>query len=108
MTHIRFALILLLAACAPPPPEPPAAKPAPETAFYLEWSYEALPGWPGADPQQSLQAFVAGCPRPAPLALACEQARLTAPEAARQFFESLFVPYAVINPDGGDSGMITG
>jgi membrane-bound lytic murein transglycosylase A len=108
MTHMRFALILLLAACAPPPPEPPAAKPAPETAFYLEWSYEALPGWPGADLQQSLQAFVAACPRPAPLALACEQARLTAPEAARQFFESLFVPYAMINPEGGDSGMITG
>jgi membrane-bound lytic murein transglycosylase A len=106
---MRFALILLLAACTPLQPEPPApAKPAPETAFYLEWSFEALPGWQSAELDQSLQAFVAACPRPGALARACEQARLTAPEAARQFFESLFAPYALINPDGGDSGLVTG
>ncbi len=111
MTHMRFALILLLAACTPLPPEPeapPPPKPAPEAAFYLEWSFDALPGWQGADLQQSLQAFLAGCPRPGALARACEQARATAPEAAREFFESQFSAYALINPEGGDRGLVTG
>jgi membrane-bound lytic murein transglycosylase A len=112
MTHIRFALILLLAACTPLPPEPPVAappaKPAAEAAFYLEWSFDALPGWQGADLQQSLQAFVAGCPRQGPLAAPCEQAKATPPEGARRFFESTFAPYALITPDAGDSGLVTG
>ncbi len=111
MTHMRFVLILLLAACAPlSPPVPPEApaKPAPEAAFYLEWSFEALPGWPAPDLQHSLQAFAAGCPRPGALARACEQAKLTPPESAQQFFESQFVPYALVNAEGGDSGMVTG
>ncbi|HEX2198664.1 MAG TPA: MltA domain-containing protein [Burkholderiales bacterium] len=110
---MRLLLILLLAACAPVPPAPPEpkappTKPAPEAAFYLEWSFDALPGWQGADLQQSLQAFLAGCPRPGALARACEQARTTAPEAAREFFESQFSAYALINPEGGDRGLVTG
>jgi membrane-bound lytic murein transglycosylase A len=112
MIHIRFALILLLAACAPPPPEPPAAKPAPEAAFYLEWSFEALPGWPATGLEQSLRAFLAGCPRPGALEQACNlAAAVAAPDdaqAARQFFESTFTPYALIAPEGADTGMITG
>ena len=114
MTHMRLLLILLLAACTPlppqpaaPPPEPPA-KPAPDTPFYLEWSFEALPGWAAADLQRSLQAFLAACPRPGALARACEQAKLTPPERAREFFESQFAPYALITPEGGDSGLVTG
>jgi membrane-bound lytic murein transglycosylase A len=108
---MRFMLILLLAACVPLPQEPPAeppAKPAPESVFYLEWSFEALPGWAQADLASSLQAFVAGCPRPGALARVCEQAKLTPPENAREFFESQFVPYALINPEGGDRGLVTG
>jgi membrane-bound lytic murein transglycosylase A len=113
---MRFLLILLLAACTPlPPASPPAssppeppARPAPETPFYLEWSFEALPGWAAADLQSSLQAFLAGCPRPGALARACEQAKLVPPEGARQFFESHFAPYALITPEGGDSGLVTG
>jgi membrane-bound lytic murein transglycosylase A len=91
------------------PPEPPvAAKTDSQGAFYLEWSFDALPGWASADLQQSLQAFVAGCSRPAALARACALAKQTPPEQARAFFESQFVAYALINPEGGDSGMITG
>jgi membrane-bound lytic murein transglycosylase A len=109
---MRLLPILLLAACTPLPPAeqaPPApARPAPESAFYLEWAFDALPGWQSADLQASLQAFVAGCPRPGPLASVCEQAKATPPEAARQFFESAFAPYALITPEGGDSGLVTG
>jgi membrane-bound lytic murein transglycosylase A len=108
---MRFVLILLLAACTPLPPEPapaPPPKPAPEATFYLEWSFDALPGWPLADLASSLQAFIAGCPRSGALERACEQAKLTPPENAREFFESGFVPYALINPEGGDRGLVTG
>src|SRR5688572_11158187 len=112
MTHMRLALMLLLAACAPlgpqPQPEAPPAKPAPEAAHYLEWAFEALPGWPGADLEHSLRAFIAGCARAGALARACEQAKLQAPEDARRFFEAWFVPYAVVGPEGSDSGLITG
>src|SRR5687767_15912652 len=103
MTHMRGALalgIVLTAACAPLEPCPkcpaPPAKPAPETAVYLEYAYDALPGWPSAGLEHSLKAFLAGCPRPGPLAAACEAARLVPPgdaAAARAFFEKTFAPY---------------
>ena len=118
MTHMRnasLACILLLAACATPTPPPcpqcPGAKPPPESAAYLEWAWEALPGWPSAGLDRSLRAFLAGCPRPGALANACAAAAGVAPgdeDAARAFFESAFAPYAIIDPAGGDSGLITG
>jgi membrane-bound lytic murein transglycosylase A len=117
MTHMRSAFlpsILLAAACAPlecPQCPAPAAKPAPETAVYLEYAFEALPGWPSAGLDQSLRAFLAGCPRPGALARACEAARLVPaadPPAARAFFEATFVPYALVSSEGASSGLITG
>jgi membrane-bound lytic murein transglycosylase A len=116
MTHMRSAflpLILLVAACAPlePCPQCPVPKPAPETAVYLEYAFDALPGWPSAGLDQSLKAFLAGCPRPGPLARACEAARLVPggdAAAARTFFEATFVPYALVSSEGAASGLITG
>jgi len=112
MTHIRFALILLLAACVPLPPKPVAPlppKPA-ETVRYQASPFSALPGWAGANLAPSLRAFQIGCRRP-PLARACEAAMAIEPGdeiAARHFFESNFIAYALISPESGDSGMITG
>ena len=108
-------MILLVAACAPlaPCPQcPPAAvKPVPETAVYVPFAFDALPGWPSAGLERSLSAFLAGCPRPGALARACEAAA-SAPAgdapAARQFFESSFVPYALVSSEGPDSGLVTG
>jgi membrane-bound lytic murein transglycosylase A len=115
MTHMRSAflpLIVLIAACAPLPPCPQCPAPKlPETAVYLEYAFEALPGWPSAGLEQSLSAFLAGCPRPAPLAKACEAARFVSPAdaaAARAFFEAHFVPYALVSSEGVTSGLITG
>jgi peptidoglycan lytic transglycosylase A len=125
MTHMRcalLALIVLVAACGllVPKPDPilvcpqcppPGVKPAPEFARYVESTFDALPGWPSAGLERSLRAFLAGCPRPGPLARACGAAAAVpagdAP-AARQFFESSFVPYALVSSDGPDSGLITG
>jgi membrane-bound lytic murein transglycosylase A len=73
--------------------------------------FEALPGWSSAALEPSLRAFLGGCPRPAPLARACELGRMVPPgneAAARQFFESTFAPYALASSEGTDTGLITG
>ena len=107
MTHMRYALILLLAlaGCARPPPRPAA-----ESVRYLPVAYETLPGWGEARHSASLQAFLAGCPRPA-LAQACElAASIPAGDdaAARGYFESGFEAYALASPESGETGLITG
>ncbi len=97
--------VLSCPACPQCPPKPP------ETARYQETSFEALPGWPGAALEPSLRAFLAGCPRSGALARACELARAVPSNdelAARQFFESVFIPYALISSDSGDTGLVTG
>jgi membrane-bound lytic murein transglycosylase A len=110
-----FALILL-GACARQPepacPCPPPAKP-PETVRYEAASFAALPGWANATLEPSLRAFLAGCPRlqASPLAAACEMARSLPgwdEAAARRFFESGFVPYALVSSEGRNTGLITG
>jgi membrane-bound lytic murein transglycosylase A len=121
MTHMRrgvLASILMLAACVPLPPQPvlvcpqcPPAKPAPETAGYIESTFEALPGWPSAGLERSLRAFITGCPRPGALGPACALAAATPTgdeHAARRFFETAFIPYALVSSDGPDTGLITG
>jgi membrane-bound lytic murein transglycosylase A len=113
MTHMiaRALSCLILAACVPLVPQPvPAPAPA-DKPYYLEYSFSALPGWERAALAPSLEAFLRGCVRPSTLAALCEKARaLPAGDegAARTFFETAFVPYAVIAPEGGDSGLVTG
>lgn len=120
MTHMRNAVlgaILLLAACAELPPKPvpcpvcPPGKPPPETARYVEMAFEQLPGWPSASLDRSLRSFLAGCPRPAPLSRVCAYGAAVASgdeQAARVFFETNFVPYALVSSAGADTGLITG
>jgi membrane-bound lytic murein transglycosylase A len=115
MIHIRwFAFILLAAACAPAPQKPetlcpcPPPKPEAETVRYEARAFSDLPGWGRAQLEPSLRAFLAGCAR---FKRVCEIAR-TLPagdeQAARGFFESEFVPYAVVSTTSGDAGLITG
>ena len=112
MTHIRLLLILLAAACAPAPQKPscpcPPPKPEAESARYEARAFSDLPGWQTAQLEPSLRAFVAGCAR---FKRVCEIARgLPAGDerVARSFFETEFVPYALVSSVGGDSGMVTG
>jgi membrane-bound lytic murein transglycosylase A len=77
----------------------------------MEMPFEALPGWGGEPVEPSLRAFLASCPRPGSLARACELARAVPAgdeAAARKFFESVFVPYALVSSDGAHSGTVTG
>jgi membrane-bound lytic murein transglycosylase A len=126
--RILLILIVMLAGCAQGPQKVdpqsctaagacpacaqcPPPKPAPETARYQEVSFDVLPGWPTTGLAPSLRAFLASCPRPGTLARACELGGAVAVNdetAARQFFETVFVPYAVVSSEGAESGTITG
>src|SRR5687767_11566691 len=117
MSHMRSAsllLILLVAACAPAPQKPvplcpcPPPKPEAEAARYEPRAFADLPGWNRAQLEPSLRAFSTGCTR---FKRVCEMARgLPAgdEQAARNFFETQFVPYALISTTSGELGMITG
>ncbi len=116
MRRLALALILVGSACMPlrepPCPACAPARPAPERAQYLEWAFDALPGWKEAQLEPSLRAFMAGCPRAGgPLINACALAS-TVPlgdeAAARRFFETTFTPYALISADANDTGLVTG
>jgi membrane-bound lytic murein transglycosylase A len=113
---------------APKPAPKPAKKPAPRIAAPTKPSveivpsasalvaaeYRDVPGWAADDHVSALKAFLVGCPalekREAWRGL-CQAARKVAvnsPAAAKQFFETQFRPYRVLNPDGTDEGLITG
>lgn len=133
----RAALLalLLLAGCQTTPPPPPA-QPAPPTPHQpppqpsappeaaqpaapphpvLEAAaWEALPGWDQDDPAQAWDAFLTGCgslrakPEWQRVCDAGAAVSNRAPEALRSFFEQNFRPWHVYNPDGSDTGTITG
>ena len=92
---------------APAPPEPvPALTPV---------SFGALPGWQQDDVRQAWPAFLQSCSvlaaRAAEWKTPCAAARaVNAADAGavRTFFEAHFVPNQVRNPDGSDTGLITG
>jgi membrane-bound lytic murein transglycosylase A len=108
MIHIRWvALILLVAGCAPCPVCIPP-KPAPETVRYEPRGLSDLPGWERAQLEPSLRAFIAGCAR---FKRVCDLAKSLPPgdeQAARRFFETEFVPYALVSSETGERGLITG
>ena len=101
MAHIRCVLLILaVAACSPAPvkcPVCPPPKPEPESARYEARGFSDLPGWSRAQLEPSLRAFIAGCAR---FKRVCDIAKSLPPgdeQAARRFFETEFVPYAVVS-----------
>ena len=114
----RWLLVatIVLSGCVQVPEKPcpvcPPPKPAPERAQYVETTFAALPGWATTPLEPSLRAFLAGCSRaPAPLLGACGVATTIAigdEDGARRFFESTFLPYALVSTESGDTGTITG
>ena len=117
MRSLSLGLILLVAACAPAPQKPapmcpcPPPKPEPEAARYEARAFSDLPGWGRAQLEPSLRAFLNGCSKANSQRRACEVAKgLPAgdEQAARSFFETQFVPYALISTTSGELGMVTG
>jgi membrane-bound lytic murein transglycosylase A len=73
-----------------------------------------LPGWSQDRLTEAWDAFLRGCialrSRPAwqPVCASAATVDPADEPGIRQFLESSFAPHAVVNPDGSDSGMITG
>jgi membrane-bound lytic murein transglycosylase A len=93
---------------APPPLAAPAA-----ALQAADWT--ALDGWGDDDHAAAWPALHASCKvlgaRPdwqSTCAAAAALGEKVSPATARQFFEDHFVPWAVVNPDGGREGLVTG
>ncbi|HEX4858052.1 MAG TPA: MltA domain-containing protein [Usitatibacteraceae bacterium] len=76
-------------------------------------SWEQVPLWPADGAAPALTTFQQSCSVlgvRAEWALACTQAGATpaAEESARRFFRENFEPFAVLNADGSDNGLLTG
>ncbi|HEX7650528.1 MAG TPA: murein transglycosylase A [Noviherbaspirillum sp.] len=110
---------VVLAACTTAPPQqpakppvvPPPQKPA---ELFRPSSFSAMPGWQEDDLRDAWPAFLNSCSvlvkKPdwrEPCTVAREVDGANA-EAVRMFFEAFFVPSQVINPDGTDTGLVTG
>ena len=121
-----LAILLLLAACQTtviktptpvvvvPPTAPPTAQVEAKRASFKLLDFAAVPGWSQDNLAEAWPAFKASCSamihkpdwrEPCTIAQTVDG---TNSDAIRQFFESFFNPYQVINPDGTDTGLITG
>lgn len=116
-------VVLGMVACTTVPPEKaaqpaiavtppvPSLKPA---ELLKPTTYSALPGWDRDDLSQAWPAFLTSCDalgRKTEWKESCRAAReVDAGDAiaVRIFFETFFMPYKVFNPDGSDSGLVTG
>ena len=122
---LAVIVALCLAACTttrPLPPTQPTAptKPttpaAPETQVQTlqRSTFAAMPGWDRDEVREAWPAFLTSCQtliRRAEWKNACTTARQVNGNdegAIRAFFESGFTPYKVFNPDGSDTGLVTG
>jgi membrane-bound lytic murein transglycosylase A len=120
LTLPALLIALTLAGCAaiaptptcPPCPGAEPAKPAAKPLQAAEWG--ELPGWESDDHAAALERFRAQCPtlakRPLWLATceAAQNAKVGPGETARAWFEANFRPWALVNPDGGREGLVTG
>ncbi|WIM05173.1 MAG: murein transglycosylase A [Candidatus Nitricoxidivorans perseverans] len=114
---VLFALLLsgcageIARPCPPAPTEKPALPPSPPLQP-AAWS--DLPGWEEDDPRPAFESFRASCAvleRRDLWKAACAAAReatAETAESARAWFEAQFRPWALVNPDGGREGLITG
>jgi len=107
--------VVTLPVVAPPVVTPPITVPVePKTASFKAINYDAVPGWAEDNLTQAWPAFKASCSvlinkpdwrEPCTIAQSVDE---NSSAAIRQFFEAFFDPYQVINPDGTDTGLITG
>lgn len=126
---LAFAVFLIfgLSACTTTPaerkpaPSPMSTTPAASVTsiakpaeIFKPTTFAALPGWDSDDLREAWPAFLASCDvlvRKNEWREPCHVARdvhAVDTKAIRTFFEAFFVPNQVINPDGTETGLITG
>lgn len=98
---------------SPPLPPPPPSSTLPPSAYSaVEWN--ALPAWRGDNLAEAIPAMLLSCsglknqPDWQTVCALAAQLRKDDPDAARKYFETNFVPYAVRNAEGGAEGLVTG
>ncbi|MDK9713746.1 MAG: murein transglycosylase A [Sulfuritalea sp.] len=102
------------AACPVCPLCPPVVPPKPPEKPMQTADWSELPGWNEDDPAAAFTAFVASCrslERQAHWQPVCNSARSIEDKSAaalRAWFEAQFRPWALVNPDGSRTGLITG
>jgi membrane-bound lytic murein transglycosylase A len=129
--YFATLIVLACAGCVTAPPAPPVpvpqaprtapAPPAPPSlpASYRAVDWNALPGWSDDRVSDAWPAFRVGCAaltapaapsRDVWIAPCTVAAAMTTPDAAtaRAFFETQFIPYAIVAADGRDTGLVTG
>jgi membrane-bound lytic murein transglycosylase A len=92
--------------------QPPLVAEAPRGSL-VATNFSALPDWADDNPSDALGAFIQGCAT-LNTQVAWQDVCAAAPLAiknansARQFFESRFTPYRVVNADNSETGLVTG
>jgi membrane-bound lytic murein transglycosylase A len=131
-TSLLASILFGLAACSTTSPEKNGVRPdtaeiapnataASETGSRTESSpwlrrttFALLPGWNADNQREAWPAFLASCSvlsKKADWKSPCSNAQAVdsnSPVAIRQFFETNFAPYQVVNQDGSVEGMVTG
>jgi membrane-bound lytic murein transglycosylase A len=107
-----LALSVWLAACPPPTAvKIPVGKPSPD---FMVSKWEMLPDWLKQDLSASWPALQQSChalkfkPVWMPICAAAAKVAEGDTAAQRAFYQTWFTPYQVFNPDGTDTGLITG
>ncbi len=115
-----LALSVLLAACTINPPKPavapagPAASAAPVVPAFGVSKWEMLPEWQAVNVAPAWPAFLQSCsalkakPHWQEVCAQAAQVDKNDGTAQRAFYQEWFVPYQVFNPDGSETGTITG
>jgi membrane-bound lytic murein transglycosylase A len=111
---LLLSLVVFLVSCHTPPPaeiKPPVGKATPD---FMISKWEALPDWLTQDLSASWPALLQSCSklkfRPVWLPICAAAAKVDKDDlmAQRTFYETWFTPYQVFNPDGTDTGLVTG
>lgn len=116
-------VVVLLGACSTPQPKPPVSQSTPpstpaqqeaQVKTLQQSTFAAMPGWDRDTLREAWPAFMTSCKtliRRDGWKNACtagRQVNANDEQAIRAFFESGFTPYKVVNPDGSETGMVTG
>lgn len=117
---LAVSVAVLLAACqttplTTPPVSQPSTKPTAQPGPAMRaTTFSQLPGWNNDDLREAWPALQSSCsvmirkPEWRSACAAAQQVNASDLGFLRQYFETYFTPYQLFNPDGTDSGLVTG